>query len=200
MNITVLIKVTEDKRGLKRVQSTGRFFARCFTRLYSWTLNQSLRFPKTGGWHVSTDSGRANRQRCPSDLSGSDHHSLSTLLKMEYPSQGVHGDPEATKPQVRTNGYLCGDFLKIRAIMVVKLAVLTNELVVLATQMQESAQMVAWITSDTAPAQRRHTVYVLISLFIYSRSHIAMARNPIRTTATTYGGGCLDNFDNKKPR
>lgn len=105
------------------------------------------------------------------------HYPLFSSLSIHR--KAFTADSEVTKPQVRTNGYLCGDLIKTRAIVVVKPAVLTNKLVMLATRMQESAQMVAWIKGDTAPARRRHMVYVLISLFIYSRLHIALVRNPI---------------------
>lgn len=62
------------------------------------------------------------------------------------------------KFEARTDGYLDSPGGKARVLIEVKPVL--RSLNLLAIQMQESAQMVAWIKSDTKPAQEANTTYV----------------------------------------
>ena len=97
------------------------------------------------------------------------------------------------KFEARTDGYLDSPGGKPRVLIEVKPVL--RSLNLLAIQMQESAQMVAWIKSDTESAQKRNTTYAYIPCFYIPgyaanstdrRFHISQDRHLVYVTVARY--------------
>ncbi|PKY07859.1 hypothetical protein P168DRAFT_300669 [Aspergillus campestris IBT 28561] len=87
--------------------------------------------------------------------------------------------------EARTDGYLRDRSGKPSVIIEVKPVIRVHNLVPI--QIQETAQMVAWIKSDDDQAQRRHT----------TRLHVAQDRNQIFVMVAEYGQEYLDYLNDR---